>query len=95
MRTKGSHSIVKCFCGKILAVVGGVVLLITPPAHADKIETIQKAMHEHCHQKVSSKRALTLIRPLYLTCVPGTRVQIGNCDLKCLKNNAGAVLGQE
>lgn len=82
-------------CGKNLRVFGYAVILAALPARADKIESIQKAMHEHCNQKVSSKRALTLIRPLYLTCVPGTQVQIGNCDMKCLKNNAGSVLGRE
>ena len=71
------------------------ILFCSSVAHADKIDSIQKAMRDECHQKVNSQKALTLIRPLYLTCVPGTKVQVGTCDVKCLKHNSGVILGRE
>ncbi|KYG67129.1 hypothetical protein AZI86_08955 [Bdellovibrio bacteriovorus] len=74
-----------------------VLVLNTPVvAFASKIEKIQKALKEECQVGVSSKKALTLIRPLYLTCVPGTKVSLQSdedrCDVKCLKGNSNVIV---
>lgn len=65
-------------------------------ASANKIEKIQRALREECQVGVSSKKALTLIRPLYLTCVPGTKVSLESdeerCDVRCLKGNSNIVV---
>lgn len=64
-------------------------------AKTTKVELIQELMQEECHKKISYESALALIRPLYLTCVPGTKVSIGTkCELNCLKANSGVVIGR-
>ncbi|UXR64953.1 hypothetical protein EZJ49_01650 [Bdellovibrio bacteriovorus] len=72
-----------------------VVSLWALPAQAGKVESVQELLMETCKKKVSYEQALVLIRPLYLTCVPGTKVAVGEkCQVKCLKPNAGAVIGR-
>lgn len=80
---------------KLVLKILSVVLLWSLPANAGKVESIQELLMETCKKKVSYEQALALIRPLYLTCVPGTKVKFGeDCLVKCLKPNAGAVIGR-
>lgn len=72
------------------------VLMLGPTsAYAGKVESIQEVIDKECRKKISYETALSLIRPLYLTCVPGTKVTVyDKCQVKCLKSNAGAVIGR-
>ena len=87
----------------------GVVLLLgiyfAAPSlfAANKVETIQGIILQECKKKASYDAALAMIRPLYLTCVPGTKVTVqlaakgkedGSCRLNCLKPNSGVVIGR-
>ncbi|CAE78475.1 hypothetical protein predicted by Glimmer/Critica [Bdellovibrio bacteriovorus HD100] len=64
-------------------------------AYAGKVESIQEVIEKKCRKKISYEEALSLIRPLYLTCVPGTKVTVyDSCQVKCLKPNSGAVIGR-
>ncbi|WP_235046232.1 hypothetical protein [Bdellovibrio bacteriovorus] len=71
------------------------VVLGPASAYAGKVESIQEVIVQECKKKISYEEALSLIRPLYLTCVPGTKVTVyDSCQVKCLKSNAGAVIGR-
>ena len=71
------------------------VVLGSLPAKASKVESVQDLLMTSCKKKVSYEQALALIRPLYLTCVPGTKVTVGEkCQVKCLKANSGALIGR-
>lgn len=70
-------------------------VLFSGPAYAGKVETIQDTIQNSCNVKLSYEAALGLLRPLYLTCVPGTKVTVlDKCQVKCLKANSGAVIGR-
>ena len=64
-----------------------VVLLMAAPAKAvNKVETIRDLVRAECKTRVAFDAALAMIRPLYLTCVPGTKVNVSkSCSLDCLK----------
>ncbi len=71
------------------------VVLGPTSAYAGKVESIQEVIEKECKKKISYEEALSMIRPLYLTCVPGTKVTVYEiCQVKCLKSNAGAVIGR-
>lgn len=75
--------------------VMSVLMLGPTSAYAGKVESIQEVIDKECRKKISYEAALSLIRPLYLTCVPGTKVTVyDSCQVKCLKSNAGAVIGR-
>lgn len=60
-----------------------------------KTETIQEMLESECKTKATDEEALLLIRALYLTCVPGTKVFLDeNCEVKCLKASGGEVVGR-
>lgn len=65
----------------------GMLLASASTAKASKIEIVQNILKQECKIKVNPKKALTLIRPLYLTCVPGTEVSVGQCNVKCLRTD--------
>ncbi|WP_295900078.1 hypothetical protein [uncultured Bdellovibrio sp.] len=71
------------------------LLSLKSPAYAGKVESVQDVMKKQCSKHVSHQQALSLIRPLYLTCIPGTLVSVDEkCKVQCLKSNAGAVIGR-
>jgi len=70
-------------------------LFLAPAAHAGKVETIQQVLARQCDKKVRYEDALTLVRLLYLSCIPGTYVNVDEkCRVACLKPNSGAVIGR-
>lgn len=72
-----------------------IFLAASPNARAGKVENVQDAMKKQCKQKVSYDEALRLMRSLYLSCIPDTKVKISSsCSVECLKSNSGAVLGR-
>lgn len=70
-------------------------LAFSPGVQAGKVENVQDAMKKQCKKKVSYDEALRLMRSLYLSCIPETKVKISSaCSVECLKSNSGAVLGR-
>ncbi|XGC81295.1 hypothetical protein ACES2L_02210 [Bdellovibrio bacteriovorus] len=56
--------------------------------NSGKTGTIQEVLESECKMKATDEEALLLIRALYLTCVPGTKVFLDeNCEVRCLKSN--------
>jgi hypothetical protein len=68
--------------------------LIGSVAHAGKVESVQEAVKKACGKDVASDEALRLVKNLFLSCTPGTKVDIDGCQVACLKENSGAVVGQ-
>jgi len=64
-------------------------------AHAGKVEDVQAAVKKSCAKDVPGDEALRLVKNLFLSCVPGSKVELdGGCKVDCLKENSGAVVGQ-
>lgn len=63
------------------------------PAFAGKAEDITIAAKESCGKEVTKAQAMTLMKQVFLTCKSGSSVDIGGCQIKCMKENAGAVVG--
>jgi hypothetical protein len=60
-----------------------------------KIELVQDTVQKTCGKSVSSDEALRLVKELFLNCIPSSKVVLeANCAVLCLKQNAGAVIGQ-
>lgn len=62
-------------------------------AHAGKVEDVQAAMKKSCGKDVANADALRLVKALFLSCTPGQKVDADGCQVDCLKDNAGAVVG--
>lgn len=63
-------------------------------AFAGKIDDVQTQLMVDCHKEISSQQALPLVKTLFLTCTPKTKVVIDGCNVNCLKGNIGAVVGK-
>lgn len=70
-----------------------VIGLASTSAFAGKIEQVQEAMKKACSKDVSQDDALKKVKDLFLTCVPGSKVDVDGCAVQCLKENSGAVVG--
>lgn len=70
------------------------VTIVIQPSFAGKVEDVQAAVKAACAKDLPSADALRLVKDLFLSCTPGTQVDAGGCQVKCLKENAGAVVGQ-
>lgn len=69
--------------------------LTSQNALAGKVEDVQAAVKKSCSKDVASDEALRMVKNLYLSCTPGSTVELdGGCKVPCLKDNAGAVIGQ-
>ena len=68
--------------------------LLSSTAHAGKVESVQEAVKKACSKDVPGDEALRLVKNLFLSCVPGSKVDVDGCKVDCLKENAGAVVGQ-
>ena len=76
----------------LMILVFGNLFAATQVFAVGKVETIQMLIQEECQQKVSHQEALQKVRPLFLSCVPGTKVNVSEeCELKCLKVEATGV----
>lgn len=76
---------------KILIV--SAVLALSTPAFAGKADDIAGAAKAGCGKEVTKAQALKLIKKVFLTCKSGSQVDIGGCQIKCMKENTGAVVG--
>jgi hypothetical protein len=68
--------------------------LSSVPAYAGKVESVQEAIKKSCSKDVPSDEALRLVKSLFSSCVPGSKVEVDGCKVDCLKENSGAVVGQ-
>lgn len=59
-----------------------------------KAEEVQENVKKVCGKDIPADEALRLVKSLFLSCAPGQKVDINGCQVPCLKNNAGAVVGQ-
>ena len=69
------------------------VVALSSPAFAGKADDIAAAAKNNCGKSVNKSQALKLIKKVFLTCKSGSQVDIGGCQIKCLKENTGAVVG--
>ena len=70
-----------------------IVLLLPLGASAGKADKIVAAAKNDCNKEVTRLGATKLIKRVYLTCNPGTKVDIGDCQIDCMKKRRGAVVG--
>lgn len=70
------------------------LMLIGRSALAGKVEDVQAAVKSACSKDVPKEDALRLVKNLFLSCVPGDKVDVDGCKVSCLKENSGAVVGQ-
>lgn len=71
------------------------VAFFSSPAFAGKVESVQEAVKKSCGKDIPADEALRLVKNLFLSCTPGTKVDLeGLCPADCLKENSGAVVGQ-
>ena len=69
------------------------VLCFSTAVYASKANDIASAAQESCGKEISKSQALKLIKKVFLTCKSGSQVDIGGCQIKCMKENTGAVVG--
>jgi len=69
------------------------VVALASPAFAGKADDIASSAKSNCGKEVTKAQALKLIKKVFLTCKSGSQVDIGGCQIKCLKENTGAVVG--
>lgn len=79
---------------RFFLVTSASLLLMGSLAHAGKVEDVQGQMKKDCSKDVSSADALRLVKDLFLSCTPNTKVAVEGCQVSCLKENAGAVVGK-
>ena len=68
-------------------------LFVCAPSFAGKIDTVKDTVKNSCKLELDDTTALELVKKAYLTCTPGSDVEVKGCKIKCLKENAGAVVG--
>ncbi len=59
-----------------------------------KVEAVQKEVTKACGKELGKDEALRMVKNLFLSCVPGDKVDVEGCKVNCLKENSGAVVGQ-
>jgi hypothetical protein len=74
-----------------LSVLG--VMSLSTTAYAGKVEDVQAAVKKTCGKDVSNADALRLVKAAFLSCTPGQKVDADGCEISCLKENSGAVVG--
>ena len=80
---------------KIFVVVVAAVLSCAGNlAFAGKVEDVQAEVKKSCAKDLPKEDALRLVKNLFLSCVPGDKVDVDGCKVACLKENSGAVVGQ-
>lgn len=79
---------------KILMMPIVAVMFMGPYAHAGKVDDVQSAVKSACGKDLGKDEALRLVKDLFLSCVPGDKVDVSGCAVGCLKANEGAVVGK-
>lgn len=79
----------------VLSALSLMLVLSGKSAFAEgKVEAVQTAVKKACSKDMPNDEALRQVKNLFLSCVPGDKVDVDGCKVPCLKENAGAVVGQ-
>lgn len=78
---------------KVGVVLSLVLAFAGSTAFAGKVEEVQAAVKTSCSKDIDQGDALKKVKDLFLTCVPGSKVDVDGCSVPCLKQNSGAVVG--
>ena len=70
------------------------LMLLGNFAFAGTVEDVQAAVKTACAKDIPGDAALRVVKSLFLSCVPGDKVDVDGCKVSCLKENSGAVVGQ-
>lgn len=62
-------------------------------AYAGKTDDIVVAAKSNCSKDLTKQQALKLIKKVFLTCKSGAKVDIGGCQISCMKANTGSIVG--
>lgn len=79
---------------KRLALSALLLTMTCSTSWAGKAEEVQENIKKVCGKEIAQDEALRLVKNLFLSCAPGQKVDINGCQVPCMKNNAGAVVGQ-
>lgn len=79
---------------RYLIVTSAVFMLMGSLAYAGKVEDVQGAMKKDCGKDVSNADALRMVKDLFLSCTPNSKVDVEGCKVSCLKENSGAEVGK-
>ena len=70
------------------------LLFVSGSAYAGgRVQKVQEEVKKQCNKDISESDALRLAKALFI-CTPGQNVDVDGCQVKCLKDNAGAVVGE-
>ncbi|MAE73730.1 MAG: hypothetical protein CL675_06515 [Bdellovibrionaceae bacterium] len=70
-----------------------LILLFSVSSHAGKVDDVVTAVKEKCSKDLPKRVAAQSVKKAFLTCNPGTPVDIDGCKIDCLKKNEGSVIG--
>lgn len=79
---------------KKIALIALLCSFYAPTSWGGKAEEVQESIKKVCGKDIAQDEALRLVKNLFLSCAPGQKVDINGCQVPCMKNNAGAVVGQ-
>ena len=78
--------------GRVLFLIS--LLFLTSTGFAGgRVQKVQEEVKKQCNKDISESDALRLAKALFI-CTPGQNVDVDGCQVKCLKDNAGAVVGE-
>lgn len=72
------------------------IICVTSSASANvKFARVKSLVSQECKQTISDQETLRLVKSLYLTCIPQSKVKVSpECTLDCLKEAQEAVVGR-
>jgi 20S proteasome alpha/beta subunit len=79
---------------QMVVVVAVALSCVGNYAFAGKVEDVMAEVKKSCSKDIPKEDALRLVKNLFLSCVPGDKVDVDGCKVACLKENSGAVVGQ-
>lgn len=69
--------------------------IVSFPAYAGKAQDIVAEIKTSCGKDIEKEAALRLIKKLYVTCAPGSMVDLEDgCRVKCKRERGSGVLGE-
>lgn len=70
-----------------------LIVLAGASANAGKVNDIITAAKSSCGKDIEKSQAIKLIKKMFLTCKNGQKVNIGGCQMTCMKSSGGVVVG--
>lgn len=75
-----------------LMFISMTLIFFSMQAFAGKIDDVKNAVKEKCKTELAQDQVLESVIKAF-DCTEGSDVKIGSCTIKCLKANAGNVVG--